>query len=257
MPVGTSGITEIWSCGGGTQSGAIAVLIATGRLPVPDLCFMTDTGREKSGTWPFVDGFIRPQLARAGLKLTVIKSADFACIDVIHHTGEILLPGFTTISGSVGKLSAFCSGKWKQDVSERFFRSVGIVKARNWIGISIDEMRRVRRQHRGWLELWYPLIFAVRMTRAQCVEMIRAEGWTEPIPHSACKMCPNMRDDEWLDMQRNAPSDFAEAVQIEREIRMQDKHFWLHPACVPLEQVDFTAQSSMFADRGCTTGCFT
>ena len=42
--------TEIWSCGGGTQSGAIAVLIGQGKLPKPDLCFMTDTGREKSST---------------------------------------------------------------------------------------------------------------------------------------------------------------------------------------------------------------
>jgi hypothetical protein len=30
-----------------------------------------DLGREKSGTWPFVDGFIRPQLARVGLELDV------------------------------------------------------------------------------------------------------------------------------------------------------------------------------------------
>ena len=58
--------TQIWSCGGGTQSGAIASLIASGELPRPDYAFMTDTGREKSGTWPFVDGFIRPALAKVG-----------------------------------------------------------------------------------------------------------------------------------------------------------------------------------------------
>ena len=253
----TSCVTQIWSCGGGTQSGAIAALIGDGILPKPDVCFMTDTGREKSSTWPFVESFIRPQLVRVGLDLTIIKSEDFACIDIVHQTGSVLLPGFTTQSGSVCKLPAFCSGKWKQDVAERYFRSIGVVKARSWIGISIDEMRRVRRQHRNWLELWYPLIFAVRMTRAQCVECIRQHGWLGPIPHSACKMCPNMRDDEWLDMQANAPEDFAEACQIERDVRVADPHFWLHPACVPLDQVDFTAQQSMFADRGCTTGCFT
>jgi hypothetical protein len=57
-------MTEVWSCGGGTQSGAIAVLIAQGRLPKPDIAFMTNTGRERSSTWPFVDGFIRQQLAK-------------------------------------------------------------------------------------------------------------------------------------------------------------------------------------------------
>lgn len=168
---------EIWSCGGGTQSGAIAVLIGDGKLPVPDLCFMTDTGREKSGTWPFVDGFIRPQLARVGLELNVIKAADFASIEIFSGD-TVLIPGFTTQGGSVGKLSGFCSGRWKQDVAERYLRSLGVVTARNWIGISIDEMRRVRKQHRKWLELWYPLIFGVRMTRANCVDLIRAQDGT-------------------------------------------------------------------------------
>jgi len=58
-----AGTAQVWSCGGGTQSGAIAELIRLGKLPVPDFAFMTNTGRERSSTWPFVDGFIRPALA--------------------------------------------------------------------------------------------------------------------------------------------------------------------------------------------------
>ncbi|HEY4087558.1 MAG TPA: hypothetical protein VGM43_16575 [Bryobacteraceae bacterium] len=250
--------TEVWSCGGGTQSGAIAVLVGDGKLPRPDICFMTDTGREKSGTWPFVNGFIRPQLARVGCELEVVKAESFGSISLFASDGEtILLPGYTSYSGSLGKLQTWCSARWKTDICERYLRSRGVERARNWIGISVDEVRRVRKQHRPWLELWYPLIFQVRMSRAQCVELIRASGWLGPIPHSACKMCPNMRDDEWLDMQQNYPSDFAEACQIEAEVRQLDPHFWLHPACIPLASVDFTAQHTMFADRGCTTGCFT
>ena len=116
---------QIWSCGGGTQSGAMAVLIAQGRLPKPDLCYMTDT------------------------------------------------------------------------------------------------------------------------------------GWQEDIPHSACYMCPNLADSEWVDMKTNWPDDFWRAVLIERELRKGDPHFWLHPSCQPLDEVDFDAQQTMFADRGCTGGCFT
>ena len=252
---------QVWSCGGGTQSGAIAAMIASGRLPMPDLCFMTDTGREKSGTWPFVDGFIRPQLRRVGLDLNVIKAESFGSISLFSASGDVLLPGFTSQNGTGGKLSGYCSGRWKVDIGERYLRSLGIVTATNWIGISLDEMRRVRKQHRKWLSLAYPLIFIARMTRANCVDLIRSEGWTEEIPHSACKMCPNMQDDEWLDMKVNWPSDFDEAVQMEREIQLVDPHFWMHPLCRPLDTIDFavvpTAQGSMFADRGCTTGCFT
>jgi hypothetical protein len=248
---------QIWSCGGGTQSGAIASLIASGELPRPDHAFMTDTGREKSGTWPFVHDFIRPTIAKVGLELTIIKTSDFDDTGLFSKaTHDVLLPGFTTISGSVGKLEAWCSGRWKRDVGERWMRSIGIQTATNWIGISTDELRRLRNQHRDWLKLRYPLIFDVRYTRLRCVERIRADGWTREIPHSACFMCANQQDDEWLDMQRNFPADFAAACAIEIEIQRSDPHFWLHPSCVPLSQVDFTAQSSMFADRGCTHRMF-
>lgn len=254
--------SEVWSCGGGTQSGAIATLIRLGKLPRPDLAFMTDTGREKSSTWPFVDGFIRPALASVGLELTIVKAADFTNhLDVIYTNEDgkrtILLPGFTTFGGGKGKLPAFCSGKWKRDVAERWMRSIGIQKARNWIGISRDELRRIRARHRAWLELWYPLIFAVPMTRQQCVELIRSQGWTGEIPHSACWMCPNQSDAEWLDMKLHQPQDFAAACALEAEVRLEDPHFHLHESQIPLAEVDFTGQFTMFSDRGCTTGCFT
>jgi hypothetical protein len=224
---------------------------------------MTDTGREKSGTWPFVNGFIRSQLALVGAELEVVKASYFASISIFGGADgdSVLIPGFTTQGSGSGKLPAFCSGEWKRAVAERYFRSLGIVTATNWIGISIDEMRRVRKQHRGWLKLHYPLIFDVRMRRAECVQLIRDQGWTGPIPHSACFMCPNQQDDEWLDQQVNWPDDFAKAVAIEREIRERDSHFWMHPSCQPLDTIDFrvppSPQGSFLAERGCTTGCFT
>lgn len=249
--------TDVWSCGGGTQSGAIATLIGLGKLPRPDFAFMTDTGRERSSTWPFVDGFIRPALASVGLELTIVKAAEFARLD-IYWNDTVLLPGYTNISGDgVGKLSPFCSGKWKRDVAERWMRSVGIKTCRNWIGISRDEARRIRAQHRPWLELWYPLIFEVPMRREECVQLIRDQGWTSHIPHSACYMCPNLSDAEWIDMKVNWQGDFSAACALEAETRLKDPHFYLHPSCVPLADVDFFAQATMFSERGCTGGCFT
>lgn len=249
-------MTQVWSCGGGTQSGAIAALIAQGKLPKPDICFMVDTGRERSSTWPFVDGFIRPMLKRADCELQIVLKADFAYVDM-YSGNSLVLPGFSTINGAVGKLEPYCSGEWKREVSKRWLRSIGIDQAVMWIGISLDEMRRVRTQRLQWLKYEYPLLFMVPMRRHQCVEVIRAAGWQGHIPHSACRMCPNLSDAEWIDMKQHWPHDFRSAVEIEREIRLRDPHFYLHPACVPLDQVDFFAQTTMFAERGCTQGCFT
>lgn len=247
----------VWSCGGGTQSGAIASLIADGKLPRPDLCVMVNTGRERSGTWLFVEGFIGPQLAKVGLDLEVVPAASSGLVPLLSESGKILLPGFTTQSGTVGKLSAFCSGTWKRDVMERHLRSLGVDTATQWIGISADGVRRVRGQHRPWLRVHYPLIFDVRMRRTDCVDLIRARGWEGPIPNSACWMCANASDREWVDMKRDWPEDFAAACSLETQVRTTDPHFWLHPSCRPLSEVDFSDQNSMFPDRGCTTGCFT
>ncbi len=248
---------EVWSCGGGRQSGAIAALIQDGKLAKPDIAFMINTGREKSGTWPFVDGFIRPALATVGLELTIVQKQEFAYVDLRSHKGDILLPGYTNQSGGVGKLEPYCSGEWKRDVGSRWLRSIGVESATMWVGISADEAGRIRTPRTQWLQLSYPLIFAVMMRAYQCVELIRAHGWTKHIPHSACYLCPNQSDAEWIDMKLNWPDDFAKACETEAEIRLVDPHFFLHPSCVPLAVVDFFAQTTMFTERGCTNGCFT
>lgn len=247
---------QVWSCGGGTQSGAIAVLIAQGKLPKPDIAFMTNTGRERSSTWPFVEDFIRPQLSKVGLELRIVQATNFGNIDIFSGD-TILLPGFTILGGQVGKLSPFCSGKWKRDIAMRYFRSIGIESCVNWIGISMDEPQRIRAARTKWCQLRYPLIFDIPTTRPRCVEMIRSEGWEGHIPHSACFMCPNLGDPEWIDMKLNWPKDFTHACELEAEVRIRDPHFFLHPACIPLGEVDFFAQNTMFSDRGCTHGCFT
>lgn len=248
---------QVWSCGGGTQSGAIAFFIGEGLLPKPDHCFMIDTQRERSSTWPFVDGFIRPQLARVGLTLHVVRKDAFTTVDLLSTKGAILLPGFTTHSGSIGKLPGWCSGSWKQEVSERYLRSLGVKTAKIWIGISTDELRRVRRPHRPWLIPTYPLVYLLSKSRLDCVAAIRSTGYKGDIPHSACWMCPNLADEEWSDMKRDTPEDFAQAVKFDLDMREIDPHFWIHESCKPLGEVDFTAQQSMFPDRGCTGGCFT
>lgn len=250
-------MVEIWSCGGGTQSGAIAALIADGKLPKPDLCVMIDTGMERSSTWLFVDGFIRPQLATVGLVLKVIKTQEWATVGLLSTKGSILMPGFTNKSGSIGKLDPFCSQEWKTRPVMRFVRSLGIEAARCWIGFSLEETRRVRMPSEKWWDLLYPLVFEIPMRRQQCVDMIRSKGWKNTIPHSACWSCPNASDPEWIDMKLNSPGDFEAACALDEKLRVVDPHFYLHPACVPPRNVDFFAQHTMLPERGCTAGCFT
>jgi hypothetical protein len=70
-------------------------------------------------------------------------------------------------------------------------------------------------------------------------------------------MCPNKGDSEWRFLKEHWPDDFARAVALERELRELDPHFWLHESAVPLDQVDFSDEQGLFAEKPCTSGmCF-
>jgi hypothetical protein len=252
-------MTTVWSCGGGTQSAAIAALIVQGKLPKPDLAVMVDTEREKSATWEYADAVLTPNLREVGVTLHRVKKSEFATVDLFSAKGDLLLPVFTSQSGATGKLPTDCSNEWKARVVQRWLRAQGVQQAEQWIGISVDEMRRMRFSGLGWLRNRYPLIepeFGLTYRRADCVAAVERLGWPTP-PRSACWMCPNMGDHEWREMKEHHPQDFAQAVQFEREIRETDPHFWLHESAVPLDQVDFTSQGGLFDDRACASGmCF-
>lgn len=258
-----NGRTQVWSCGGGTQSAAIAALIIQERLPRPDILVMVDTEREKTSTWEYANAVLFPELAKVGLVVEVIPKSRYATVDL--WTGEdgdtIALPMFTDQAGEVSKLPGYCSGEWKREVVNRYLRKERKVEACDtWIGMSLDEMKRVRTSRNKWNQNRYPLIFDVPMRRHGCVHLVTVEmGWPKP-PRSACYQCPNQSDDEWRELKETHPEDFERAVLLEREVRERDEHAFLHRSGVPLDQVDFTKPAedlALFADLGCDSGfCF-
>lgn len=252
---------NVWSCGGGTQSAAIAALIVRGRLPKPDIALMVDTEREKSSTWEYVYGTIIPALASVGVELHIIKKSDYATVDLHSHKGTLLLPVFTNQSGEVGKFRTFCSGEWKTEVQRRWLRARGVNLCRTWIGISRDEMRRVRVSDVAWNQNCYPFLeaeFGLYYDRADCIrEVTETAGWPKP-PRSSCWMCPNMGPEEWLEMKANQPADFALATQLEADLHKSDANFFLHEQCVPLDQVDWelALQQGKGKNNDCMGMCF-
>jgi hypothetical protein len=249
-------LPQVWSCGGGTQSAAIAALIIQGRLPKPDIAVMVDTMRERTSTWSYVYSVLIPQLATVGVTLEIVSKDKYATVDLWGGAdgNTLLIPAFTNQNGRIGKLSTFCSTEWKVRVRRRWLRDQhGIRKAVTWLGISVDEQNRVRTEP----NTIYPLIHDVPMRRAGCIILAREMGWPEP-PKSTCWMCPNQRNVQWAEMKRVYPEDFARACALERQIQERDPHAWLHESCRPLAEVEFDSQQEMFTtDRSCKTGhCF-
>ena len=114
-----------------------------------------------------------------------------------------------------------------------------------WIGISYDEMQRMKLPSNPWTQHRWPLI-EKRMTRAHCLEWMKAKGLPEP-PRSACYYCPFHDDNEWRRLKRDDPEHFNKAVQFDKEYRRSQNEnpgglrieVYLHKSCKPLDQVDF------------------
>lgn len=257
-------MSTVWSCGGGTQSAAIAALIVRGDLPKPDAAVIADTGREASETWRYFQAVLRWQLARVGVDLVRLphsfEGTGWNTVDLFGGKDKrtALIPAYTTHAGAgpLKQASRYCSNEWKTRPVERYARSLGFTGGDVWIGFSLDEFERMRGRNPAarWNHA-YPLIDR-KLTRADCVALVAAIGWPSP-PRSACWMCPYRTDAEWLHLKRTDPEDFLRAQEFERELQAVDPSLWLHRSGVALERAELNEQQGdLFA--GCDSGgCFT
>jgi hypothetical protein len=266
---------QILSYGGGVQSVAMAILVATGELPRPDLIVMADTGREATPTWRYLSTVVGPLLAEHDLRVE-IAGRELAKVDLYSHEGKVLMPMFQKRKdGTMGKLKTFCSTEWKRYVVMRYvsawLKDRGLQKRGRgvdvWMGFTIDEIDRVKRSPKAWFWRVYPLIGFLEssafgessypvLSRSNCKDIIRAHGL--PIPQkSACWMCPYRSNAEWRELRESDPGDFARAEQLEEDLRRDDPHIYLHSQGVRLGLVDFGSPEEAEAEQ-CNLGfCMT
>lgn len=266
---------DILNYGGGWQTTGLLVLIEQCKMKRPDRIVIADTGREKKTTWRYLENVARPKMRAIGMGIEIAPRS-LAYVDIYGHNGDLLLPAYT----KTGKLSAFCSSEWKQEVINRYLhlsvlgysseqiaamshddvkhqmkRRIGDTWT-NWIGFTYDERNRIK----GHDDRWYPLV-ELMLTKEDNRRIIRAAGWPDPVS-SACWMCANMSNEEWRGVRDNDPADFEAACLLDEEIRENDlfnggSGVWLHQSRTPLRSADLDAHDRKEPGRQCGLGlCF-
>lgn len=252
------GIIHAWSSGGGVQSTAIGVLIAQGILTEPDCAVISDTEREASEVWRYLDVHMNPFLVAHGKKeIERVLKSRYATVDLTAKSGKLLMPGYTTKNG-FGKMPGYCSNEWKQRVVQRYLNERFGTKNQfvQWLGISTDEARRVQKEKPGKWQVRYPLI-ELGMSRVDCVQLV-ADAGLPPAPRSSCWHCPNRTNAEWKHLKRVDPKDFMSACALDMEARAIDPHYFTHPDLIPLHLVNFDDPDGLDENgKPCTSGqCF-
>lgn len=230
----------IQSYGGGVQSAAIAVLVASGKLPRPERIVMADTGREASLTWKYLRESVQPLLATVGLEVEIAPHS-LALVDTHAKSGDGR-PLFPVFTDSGGRLPNFCSAEWKRDVVRRWLRQEGYGPGRpvvQWLGISKDEVHRARPSDLKWSSIEFPLL-DLNLSRADCIALVERAGLPSP-PRSSCWMCPFRSDVEWTALRARGDGDWQKAVALDEAIRHDGVagSLYVHRSAKPLAEVEF------------------
>lgn len=264
---------HIISLGAGVQSSTMALMAAAGEIgPMPAAAIFADTQAEPPSVYEWLD-WLEKQLPFPVHRVTKGDLGAEALRMRVSKKGQIYsrtnIPYFTKDidSGSLGRIThRSCTADYKIKPIMKLARKLGSIKRGQktvgviqWIGISLDEMKRMKPSRDAWAESRWPLI-EKRMSRQRCLEWMRDNGYPEP-PRSACVFCPFHDSKEWRRMQTDEPLEFEKAVQFEKEVqagKTASGNFtsmpYLHRSCVPLDQIDFRSdvelgQTTMWDDE--------
>jgi len=255
---------NVLSLGAGVQSSTLALMAAKGEVgPMPDFAIFADTQSEPQHVYDWLD-WLETQLPYPVIRATAgsIERDSVEIIPRVKTEGQYtksLIPAFMLAKdNSIGLLGRTCTGDYKIKPILKTVRSrCGITRGQKtlsvtqWIGISYDEVIRMKPSREKWSQHRWPLI-EKEMRRGDCLEWMKANGYPEP-PRSSCVFCPFHSDSEWRRLKNNHPVEFNRAMEFKAELQrtkgLTDKMKsvpYLHRSCVPLGSIDFSSEE----DRG-------
>jgi len=240
------------SLGVGVQSSTMLLMAAKGELPNVDCAIFADTGYEPKSVYNYLSllkkivKFPIYQVSKGNIKDDIINS-------IKNNTKFPTAPFFTqnAITGKKGMLRRQCTFDYKISVIRKKLRELCNVGYRKrfpkdkyieqWIGISTDEIQRMKPARDPYILNRHPLI-EMNMSRQDCINWMKKNNF--PLPEkSACIMCPYHNDAYWHFMKTERPSEFADAVEFDKNIRTGAKNIkdnlYLHRSCKNLDEVEF------------------
>lgn len=254
---------HIISLGAGVQSSTMALMAAAGEItPMPKCAIFADTQAEPKSVYVWLD-WLEKQLPFPLYRVTKGNlTADTLRLRTRTKTAggqysKTNLPTFIlNKDGSKGITQRQCTEDYKVVQIVRKAKSVAKESGSSvvqWIGISLDEVPRMKESRDKMILHRWPLIEA-GMNRQACLRWWDRPQWysVRPFkypPRSACIYCPYHSDSEWRRLRDESPTEFAEAVQFEKDlqkVKSQTDNMrgipFLHASLKPLGEIDFSTE---------------
>lgn len=251
----------VLNLGAGVQSSCLALMAAMGEVkPMPDFAVFADTQAEPKEVYDWLD-WLEPQLPFKVYRVTKgnLTAGSLKIHERKDGSGERvqrIIPAFGLL-GDGSKTAAIgraCTADYKikpmlRKIKEacRVARGQKHTTVTQWIGISWDEIQRMKDSGAAWTQHRFPLI-EKKMTRRHCLEWMKSNDYPEP-PRSACVYCPFHSDKEWRRLRDEHPEEFSKAIAFDEKLRATHKahnkrlkmEVYLHNSCKPLSEIDFNS----------------
>ena len=222
---------RVISLGGGVQSTVLALMADAGEFGGrPDLAIFADTDWEPAGVYEIV------RWLGEVLSFPVVTTSNGRSLRKDAHEGvsdsgrpSTTIPVFTLDqSGAHGMVPRQCTSHYKiRPIHHAIKRHLGLdpsrrmpagISVETWLGISAEEVLRIRDSHVGWNVNRYPLVER-GMTRVDCREWFAERHPDRTLARSACAGCPFRSDEEWMALKTTDPDLYADAVELDRRLR--------------------------------------
>ena len=190
---------QFLSLGGGIQSTTLFLMSLHGEIDQPcEAAIFADTGWEKEGTYETIF-FLRDYAADFGVPLYTVSNGNLR-EDIISDRIETTIPGYIrNKEGKTGFIQRRCTEIYKIKPIRAKIRELTNANHKSpiaqWIGISTDEISRMKPSRVKYIVSRFPLI-EKRMSRKNCYEWLHKNGFTAPI-RSSCIGCPYQSNSEW------------------------------------------------------------
>lgn len=254
-------MTKYWnviSLGAGVQSSAMALMASRGELLgiEVDFAIFADTQDESKKVYEWLD-WLEKQLSFPVYRVTNGKLSEKALEMRTTADGRVFpkvsIP-FHVLTAD-GKRSMVthrnCTSDFKiKPILKELRKRCGIKRGQktptvtSLIGISYDEMQRMKDSRDKWVVNRWPLV-EMKFRRGDCISWMQKNGYPEP-PKSACVYCPFKSSRLFREMQIEDPESFQAAVRMEKETNVRrvsnayrQSEYFIHGSCKPLDQIDF------------------
>ena len=281
---------RVLSFGAGVQSTYILERSLRGDYPRMDAVIFADTGAEPEGVYRCC-GRYEAKCKMAGVPFVRVSAGNIITDttgDSIPRNGKgtgnfasmplhLKTPVTRKNKSGSGMLRRQCTSEYKIAPIREKMRELGASRknpAELWMGVSADEIQRIKQPDVLYVVNYYPLcrgystgkgwdgtfdttMDAVR--RSDCIQWFKSVGLDVP-EKSACIFCPFKDNARWREHKQN-PEEWQSIIRIDQVVRTLKRIkgvAFLHRSLKPIDEADLGEDDSLFGlgfDNECEGMC--